>query len=240
MDFYRKNKVFRMKRRTFTLIELLVVIGIIGLLAAMLMPALDKARAKAKQTQCANQLRQIASMGFAMYQSDNRGKFPYWSSQLFNNYINTKKAYLCPMDGNSKRKHTAESWEQHPDSRFKASFDRKGNKGIHQDPNADVEKISYFYEMSDARCTFSWGNSSSELPNATWAEVKEYQLEWGPNSSSQGDPFDPTVFPVYRCFWHTKQPWNKPGNQNAPVLNISYAGNLFLSMQEWEKGVWIP
>ena len=59
----------------FTLIELLVVIAIIAILAAIIMPVLDRARVRAQQIQCENNLNQLTK-GFYIYSTDNGGLFP--------------------------------------------------------------------------------------------------------------------------------------------------------------------
>ena len=65
----------RRRGQAFTLVELLVVIAIIGILAAMLMPALTSAMARAKRIWCENNLRQIG-IGFHLFLHDHGGKCP--------------------------------------------------------------------------------------------------------------------------------------------------------------------
>jgi prepilin-type N-terminal cleavage/methylation domain-containing protein len=63
------------RRGAFTLVELLVVVGIIAILVAFLLPALQKARLRALKTQCGSNLRQIALASF-MYAGEFHGAFP--------------------------------------------------------------------------------------------------------------------------------------------------------------------
>jgi len=224
-------------QKAFTLIELLAIIAIIGVLAGLILPAVQKSREKARQSYCKNNLHQLA-LGIDMWKNDHGGAMPQWLSSLYPQYVANQQSYICKSD-NTKGMDGSRPNDIEGDQ-YAETDDNIGRNGING--------CSYLYEFCAAECKWYKSNpgylnkTPEEIdhnPGYSWCEVKISQMNFG--DAYHEEPYDPTAFPMIRCFWHHKERSFEVIDDGIKsyqglTINAAYAGNIFEAPLKWELG----
>ena len=144
-------------RRGFTLIELLVVVALIGILIALLMPALNSARRHAQRVKCMSNVRSIG-LAFQMYANENRGWFSEaahtWNLQILPYLSNNTDVFYCEAQVANKLEDNAEGYLENVHFGVFPRHAYGANLSIHGSPFAP--EFRYGLKLSWIRKPSKW------------------------------------------------------------------------------------
>lgn len=177
----------------FTLVELLVVIGVVGVLAALLLPSLTAARQKARGAQCLQQVHQLA-VALRMYADDHGGLLPEdppfiqanpWIPLLRPFVGSSTNLFRCPVDDFGEAR-VAAGRSSYVLNEYTASGNGDSQPYPIFGPNGEPipahefsQRIDGFLRPSDTFLAFEVSNVGNDGPGALWHDDHTHPVTWG-------------------------------------------------------------